>query len=172
MADIAALSAMYASSVICLSLSSLYHVQMSGPADSIKLYFALDLTGIVIAIVGSYIAGVHASWPCDYFWKVLYLTPPVSSAAIQLFMLMYDHQSFLSEAWDHARILLFSIPTAMGILPAIHWVVAVASPDERGLFIGKLFGMFALYGAGLVVFVARIPERWAPGTFDHLGSSH
>lgn len=106
-ADIVALSSAYFGSIICLALSSLYHMQISGPPDSIQLYFALDLTGIVVAIVGSYIAGIHAAWPCMIALKVVYLAPPVSSAVIQLFMLAWDHNTFLSKAWDNTRVLLF-----------------------------------------------------------------
>lgn len=106
--DVAALGCMYASSLICLGLSTVYHVQLSGPPTMVQLYFALDLTGIVVAIVGSYIAGVHSAWPCSTLIKVMYLSPPCASAAIQLFMLAWDHDAFLSEAWSNARVALFS----------------------------------------------------------------
>jgi len=32
--------------------------------------------------------------------------------------------------------------------------------------------MGALYGLGVAVYAARVPERWAPGRFDLVGHSH
>lgn len=60
----------------------------------------------------------------------------------------------------------------LGLVPAIHWTIASSTQEERDLFLVRLFGMFGLYGAGLAVYLARVPERWAPGSFDTLGSSH
>jgi adiponectin receptor len=61
----------------------------------------------------------------------------------------------------------------MGIIPAVH---ASWSYWELAQFFLKptyfVMGMGAFYIIGVMIYIARFPEKYYPGKFDLMGSSH
>ncbi|EFA82270.1 hypothetical protein PPL_04693 [Heterostelium album PN500] len=63
------------------------------------------------------------------------------------------------------RTLFFTLTAFFGIIPASH-ALYLFEWDVGILFFYRINVMFALFGIGLIFYIARIPERWMPGIFD------
>lgn len=59
------------------------------------------------------------------------------------------------------------------VIPATHWALLnMDNGNIVGLFLPRIFGVYALIGTGVMFYVTHLPERVWPGAFDLLGSSH
>lgn len=59
---------------------------------------------------------------------------------------------------------------ACGVIPICH--AFALGLDTVILRLDRLLVMYAIYAVGFVAYVFRVPERWAPGSFDLVGNSH
>ncbi|KAN0019079.1 hypothetical protein ACTFIU_002281 [Dictyostelium citrinum] len=66
---------------------------------------------------------------------------------------------------------LFCLTALFGIVPSVH-TLFIYPVEEASYFIFRLIGMFLIYGAGLFVYIYRIPESLIPGYFDSIVTSH
>lgn len=65
-----------------------------------------------------------------------------------------------------------ALQVCSGLIPAAHWLIAVATNNERQLIAPRIVGFFVRMALGLGFYLSRWPEcRW-PGRFDFVGCSH
>jgi predicted membrane channel-forming protein YqfA (hemolysin III family) len=82
-------------------------------------------------------------------------------------------ESFQDPRWMLARNLILALSVAFGLIPSVHWaLVETCTRECLDTFAMALVQMFGFYGLGFLVFMYRIPERFAPGLFDYVGASH
>lgn len=83
------------------------------------------------------------------------------------------HSSFRTPALRPFRALMFVLTGLSAIIPVLHGIRLFGLAHMRqaaGLDWVVLQG--ALYISGAAIYAARVPEKWAPGKYDILGSSH
>jgi hypothetical protein len=81
-------------------------------------------------------------------------------------------QGLLDPFWVRLRYALLTGGVAFGLVPCAHVLIMCRSWDCVSLVCQAGTAMFLCYGIGFAFFVLHIPERWAPGWFDYVLSSH
>jgi adiponectin receptor len=156
---------------LCCAFSTAFHVwgAMSERVNFQLLKF--DYTGISLLISASILIVVYYLFYCNPFWRTIYCS--------QIALIMTAGVGFSS--WDRfyavdfrkGRALLFTSMAASGIVPAIHFSVAVGMHDihQVGAIVPFVL-MMMTYLVGVIIYASRVPERWRPGYFDTCFHSH
>ncbi|XP_020677049.1 heptahelical transmembrane protein 4-like [Dendrobium catenatum] len=159
-----------AGAMFCLLMSSACHLLSCHCHRTSYIMLRLDFAGISGLIVSSFYPLVYYTFTCNPFFRDLYL------ASITFFGLATVIIS-LTPVFDSAqfrpvRAVLFACMAASGVVPIAHKMMAFGHRPEAVLTTGyeAVMGMF--YVVGVVIYVARVPERWLPGKFDLAGQSH
>ncbi|KAH0463958.1 hypothetical protein IEQ34_006744 [Dendrobium chrysotoxum] len=156
--------------MFCLLMSSACHLLSCHCYRTSYVMLRLDFAGISGLIVSSFYPLVYYTFTCNPFFRDLYL------ASITFFGLATVIVSltpvFDSPQFRPVRAVLFACMAASGVVPIAHKMMAFGHRPEAVLTTGyeAVMGMF--YVVGVVVYVARVPERWLPGKFDLAGHSH
>ncbi|TFK49074.1 HlyIII-domain-containing protein [Heliocybe sulcata] len=132
---------------------------------------ALDYTGIVVLIVGSFFPCIYYGFYCEPRLQWLYLSI-ISISGIGAAWIVLDPE-YSRPTHRGARTRVFIALGVSAVLPVSH---AVLSHGPSKLLYEMGFGWLilsgALYIAGALLYANRIPERYAPGKFDVWFSSH
>lgn len=130
----------------------------------------MDCTGITALIVTSFYPVVYYSFMCDRAFQALYLglitASGLAMAAVSL------APSFQGPEHRMVRAKVFFCMGLSGVVPIMHKVIRFGDRPAALVTTGYEAAMGALYVLATVVYSARVPERWMPGTFDILGHSH
>ncbi|ONK59820.1 uncharacterized protein A4U43_C08F11150 [Asparagus officinalis] len=156
--------------MVCLLTSSLCHLLMCHSEKCAYKMLRLDYTGIATLIVTSFYPVVYYPFMCDPLICTLYISfITVFGLATVLVSLV---PAFQAVEFRPFRALLFVCMAVSGLVPITHKVIAMGHRPEAIITARyeSLMGLF--YGLGVVIYVARVPERWMPGKFDVVGHSH
>lgn len=123
-------------------------------------------------IAGSNYPPMIYSLYCDEMWKWRVFYSSVMNGACFLSFIGSMVPFFDQPKFRTLRGTLFIIIGLMGLIPMIHMATGI---DPRYLhhFDPTLYAVGgAFYIGGACIYMARIPERFFPRTFDILGHSH
>ncbi|XP_051206286.1 heptahelical transmembrane protein 4 [Lolium perenne] len=156
--------------MFCLLMSSGCHLLSCHSEHACYVLLRLDYAGITGLIVTSFYPLVYYTFLCDPFYRTLYLAAITvfGAAAVAVSMLPV----FEAPDLRWARAALFACMAASGLVPIVHKLLVFGARPEAVLTTGYELAMGAFYLAGVVVYGARVPERWLPGKFDLFGHSH
>ncbi|KAF8783975.1 hypothetical protein HU200_000067 [Digitaria exilis] len=165
------LFAYLAGAMVCLLTSSACHLILCHSERTAYVTLRLDYAGIASLIVTSFYPLAYYSFLCHPSLQRLYMGSITALGAAAATVSLV--RAFQAPELRPLRAALFTCMGASGVVPIAHKLViyggtspgAVASAWYEAL-------MGALYGVGVVVYAARVPERWAPGRFDLVGHSH
>lgn len=157
--------------MVCLLTSSVCHLILCHSERTAYVTLRLDYAGIAALIVTSFYPLAYYSFLCNPALQRLYMgsITALGAAAVTASLV----PAFQAPELRPLRAALFSCMGASGAVPIAHKLLlyggtapgAVASAGYEAL-------MGVLYGLGVAVYAARVPERWAPGRFDLVGHSH
>lgn len=155
----------------CLICSSCFHCLKQHSERQCGLWSKLDYMGIICLISCSMIPIMYFGF-FDYRWHFLtFTTVTLSLAAFCTLCVLND--KFNTVEFRPFRAAFFTLFGLSGILPLgagfIQFGIKGVLERIRLKFIG-LEGVF--YIAGAIIYGYRIPETFAPGKFDFVGSSH
>ncbi|RLM98906.1 heptahelical transmembrane protein 4-like isoform X1 [Panicum miliaceum] len=157
--------------MLCLLTSSACHLILCHSERTAYVTLRLDYAGIASLIVTSFYPLAYYSFLCAPALRRLYMGSITALGAAAATVSLVP--AFQAPELRPLRAALFSCMGASGVVPIAHKLMlyggtapgAVASAAYEAL-------MGALYGLGVAVYAARVPERWAPGRFDLVGHSH
>jgi len=169
--DTAVVTIFLLSAISCMFGSSLYHTSECHSKEVSTRCHALDYSGIVVLIVGSFFPSIYYGFFCDPHLQTLYLAGiavmGIGAASIVL------NPEYAKPTHRAARTTVFIALGLSAVAPIGHLLLS-HSVEELMLDVG--FGWLVLSGAtyifGAVMYAKRVPEKWAPGKFDIWGSSH
>lgn len=156
----------------CLLCSAGYHLFNCHSERASRRWLALDLAGISVGLIGCYLPGVHYAFYCLSIWRDIYLI--VISILFLVVLLVQTNPQYLSQAWDYRRIVLYMGLVGYGIVPTIHWVYLTGGMATQlvQIFLPKVTVMYLLAVLAFFFYISKMPERYFPGRFDYVGSSH
>lgn len=158
--------------LLCLALSTLYHLFRAGSADSYTFWYRMDILGICILIASSYIICTWIAFRNELVYFFIYNSVVLTGLLITIWMAIHPH--YKATKFDKIRAVVMASVVAFGVIPVTHWIVSHSNnPDEEtpSAWVPPLL-MFGFYGIGFLIFYTHFPERFWPGRFDHLASSH
>ncbi|PGH23372.1 hypothetical protein AJ80_02625 [Polytolypa hystricis UAMH7299] len=170
-ADIRAFRCFFAGAAFCLGMSATYHTISNHSLTVARIGNSFDYIGIVGLITGSFIPSVYYGFYCApelqrFYWAMILLIG-AGCTVVSI------KPSFRTPAWRPFRAGMFISMGLSAVLPVLHGLSKYGFDqmrDQMGLVWVVLQGF--LYILGAVIYAARVPERWYPGRFDILGSSH
>ncbi|XP_069123270.1 progestin and adipoQ receptor family member 3-like [Argopecten irradians] len=156
----------------CMLCSTGFHMFACHSERASKRWLAIDLTGISIGVIGCYLPAVHYAFYCLSIWRDIYLFI-ITCLSISTFVIMQNPRYFSNE-WSNKRIMVYVGLGAYGVIPTIHWIYlnGGVSAAVVQLFVPKVIIMYSLAVMALVFYITKFPERFVPGLFDFVGSSH
>ncbi len=157
--------------VVCFILSTVFHIFSDHSPEMHKFGNELDHLGIVLVMWGTGVSGTHFAFHCNNTIRVIYFS--LLSAAAVACGLFTLQPSFRQPAY---RTMRFSIYVSLGaglLAPLAHGIYAFGWTDlDEMMGLESFLSLSIINFCGVAVYAARIPERWFPGRFDHLGQSH
>ncbi|KAI5805529.1 hemolysin-III related-domain-containing protein [Peziza echinospora] len=169
--DLLAFTSFFLGGVLCLGISAAYHLTSNHSPRVAQLGNRLDHIGIVFMIAGSYISSFIYGFPCHPHLLQFYI---LLILALGLFCIVLTlHPRFRTPQFRPVRAGMYVLYGLSGIISIFHGIEISSLEVVRrqiGLEFLVLEGVFYIVGAG--IYAARVPERWCPGRFDLVGSSH
>lgn len=158
-----------ASAVLCMGVSSAYHLLHVINERTYSLLARLDYACIAVLTWGSFIALITYAFACapPWVWAAHAALATISNGACVAVSLI---QRFRTADWRLFRMSLFIATGAVGVLPFAHILATPHARQPTGE--ASLLLMGALYVGGALLYGFRVPERFAPGRFDLFLASH
>nr|OQO24851.1 hypothetical protein B0A51_10338 [Rachicladosporium sp. CCFEE 5018] len=170
-ADVLVFSCYFLGAVTCLGMSATYHTISNHSQAVSKFGNQLDYMGIVFLIWGSFVPSIYYGFSAEPELVKVYWTMITSIGAATLVVIMYPKLS--TPAWRPVRAAMFVFMGISAVVPVIHGIKLYgAAQMNRQIGLSWLVAQGVLYISGAAIYAARIPERWQPGRFDIVGSSH
>lgn len=174
LSDLAVLTGVLLCYQACMIMSSLFHTFTCHSHNVSQTCLSLDLGGITLALLASYLSGIHYAFWCHDNWRAFYL---VTVAGIFVVATGAQfHPKFAKEEYFHFRVALFMVWALYGLVPTVHYIFLHGGFGSSEPLVSALLPrigiMYAICGVAFVFYIAKLPERWLPGTLDYFGHSH
>ncbi|KAL2022467.1 hypothetical protein VTK56DRAFT_5296 [Thermocarpiscus australiensis] len=158
-------------SVICFTISSLYHTLLCHSRYYHDLWVRIDYVAIIFQILGSFISGIYIGFYCEPQLQKLYWSMIAALSTLTAFVVI--NPRLQSPRFRLLRTCSFVATGFSALAPIIH--AATIFPyhqldKQAGLRYYYLEGVIVL--VGVVFYITRFPEAWRPGRFDIWGASH
>ncbi|OBT76498.1 hypothetical protein VF21_03947 [Pseudogymnoascus sp. 05NY08] len=157
----------------CLIFSATYHLVGSHSHDVEQFWHRMDLLGIVIVTVGTFIPGIFYIFICEpglqkLHWAIIVALGSTTAALISI-------PRFRTLRFRKVRVGAYFALGTSAFIPILHGVQLYGLEymlQYSGMKWYLLELVFYGGGASLYGWQSRTPERFAPGKFDIWGSSH
>lgn len=169
--DIAGFATFLLCAVACLGLSSTFHTLSCHSRSVARRCNALDYLGIVFMIVGSFLPALHYGFFCRPHWQLFYGIGITALGAMAAWVVLSPHYS--TPEFRPYRTAIFLALGLSAVIPVAHGTLIQGYSSLRDTMgLDFLITSGSLYVVGALLYALRIPERFAPGTFDYVGASH
>ncbi|SPO34754.1 related to Adiponectin receptor 1 [Pseudozyma flocculosa] len=160
--DVVGFGIFFVAAVICLGFSASYHT-----VGCHSQY----VIGIVVMIVGSFLPALHYGFYCHPHFQLAYSVAIILMGSVAIYVVIAP--KYGTPHYRPYRTAVFLVLGLSAIFPVLH-IVNVYGYDTITQTMGLRFLLTsgALYVVGAVLYMLRVPERFAPGRFDLVGSSH
>lgn len=157
--------------ILCLGFSWTFHTFYCHSETVGKLFSKLDYCGISLLIMGSFVPWVYFGFYCHFTPKLIHLSIVTILGLVAMCVSLLD--KFSTPKWRPLRTTVFISFGLSAVIPAVHYGFVEGwfnNISQKAL--GWLILMGVLYITGALLYVLRVPERWAPGKFDFWFHSH
>jgi len=128
----------------------------------------LDYSGIAVLIVGSYWSPMFYGF-CNRVWGYIYIFGITSIGSFAIYLSWSD--AFTAPGKEYVRTFSFIAIAFFAVIPIPHSIVANGFWFMWPIIQGHLWMGF-FYISGAMIYLYRIPERFAPGRYDCTLNSH
>ncbi|KAI8615604.1 hemolysin-III related-domain-containing protein [Chytriomyces sp. MP71] len=169
--DILAFLAMHLGITSCFVLSVAFHLFCCHSQEVHRACLRADYAGIVFQIGGCFITSVSYAFYCDKTLQAVYIAMILLSGAATIFTNISSR--FMKPRFGALRLFLFIAFGFLGLIPIAHSCILHGFELTKRSIAFNYLLLVALFDVGgALIFHFRIPERFAPGRFDYIGSSH
>ncbi|EIW80450.1 HlyIII-domain-containing protein [Coniophora puteana RWD-64-598 SS2] len=168
--DTSLLATFLLSAIFCLSGSATFHAAIGHSEQVFRQCHALDYSGIVVLIVGSFIPCLYYGFYCEPLAQTFHLGLIFSAGAGAAYTVL--NPEYAKPSHRGARTGVFIGLGLTAIVPVTQLVFTRGSVMFSEMGFGWLLLSGALYIFGALIYANRIPERLSPGQFDYFFASH
>ncbi|KAI8893648.1 hemolysin-III related-domain-containing protein [Globomyces pollinis-pini] len=145
--DILAIGTFFIGAIVCLALSTVFHLCC---CHSRVLYYGFF---------------------CDPFYQILYCASIFTLGGLTMYVTL-GHK-FATAQYRWLRTGIFVLLGSVGIVPLVHHLARYGTEMAmESISTNYILVMASCYLLGAFIYGYRIPERWYPETFDIFGHSH
>ncbi|XP_063850785.1 progestin and adipoQ receptor family member 3-like isoform X3 [Scylla paramamosain] len=159
---------------VCMLLSSLYHTLNCRSEESCRRWLSYDIFGISASFLAIFLSGIYYGFWCPEYLGVRNTYMALVGCLFLGAMTFLLNPKLMGSEWDNTRVALFTGWAVSGLLPLAHWMY-IHGGFNHGIvqvFLPRIIVMYIISGAAVFVYLGKIPERYFPGRFDIVGSSH
>eukprot|EP00128_Syssomonas_multiformis_P006271 Colp12_sorted_trinity150504_noHs@18781 len=159
------------SGMLCWLFSAIFHTFIPHSQRVFKIVSRLDYTGISVLCTGSFVPMAYYTFYCHPTHRLVYMIICTTLGVLTSLASLWDK---IDQArYRNLRTAMYVSLGLSGIVPIVHGVILHGLElAQASAAVGWLALMGASYISGSLLYVARIPERFAPGKFDLFGHSH
>ncbi|KAJ3101581.1 hypothetical protein HDU97_001260 [Phlyctochytrium planicorne] len=169
--DIVTMTVFMTSAIICMGLSTTFHLCCCHSQEYSKAWNKADYLGIVILQCGSFVPAVYYGFYCEPSLQFGYLSTIFLLGGITSAVTMT--KKFSTPKYRYLRTGLFISLGMAGVVPLTHSVLVYGFEfSENSISLHYLVWMGVQYVIGAFIYASRVPERWYPGKFDIFFHSH
>ncbi|TKA71704.1 hypothetical protein B0A55_07149 [Friedmanniomyces simplex] len=169
--DVMVFACYFLGAVACLGMSATYHAISNHSQAVAKFGNRLDYMGIIFLIWGSFIPSIYYGFSAEPELVRLYWSMITTIGAGTLAVVMLP--KFRSPEWRPFRAFMFVAMGLSAAVPVIHGLQMYGPAQlEKQMGLSWVVLQGVLYILGAAIYASRVPERWKPGAFDLVGSSH
>jgi adiponectin receptor len=143
--------------------SSSFHLFAAHSNRYLKFFCKLDYGGISVLIAGSAFPLIQYAFACHNTIKYIYISLITLFCTISFVVTMLPNADI--PKYRRLRGILFIIVGLLAGAPAAHAAITNDPNILATFYYWALGGV--VYIVGALIYVARIPERCAPGKFDY-----
>ncbi|KAF2474601.1 IZH family channel protein-like protein [Lindgomyces ingoldianus] len=154
----------------CLVCSTIWHTMNSISHQTLLERFAcVDYIGISLLVAASIMTTEYAAFYCEPTSRWIYM---LTTAGLGFGgVILPWHPTFNRQDMAWARVLFYVSLAATGFIPVfqlattrgIEWAYYFYAPVTKSILV---------YLTGACMYASKVPERWYPGSFDYVCSSH
>ena len=156
---------------VCLACSCSWHTMKCISHESLMWKFAsVDMMGVSILISATSIMSEYVGFCYHPTKRMFYI---LTTCVCGLACMILPWQEWVrrpNAAW--VRVGLFVLLGISGLMPAIDMAVSLSLHHAIQNYHGIALRVVLPVLSGAVVYASKFPERWWPGRFDFVGSSH
>jgi len=169
--DVGGFGAFFLGAVLCLGFSATFHCCTCHSRKISAAFNKLDYVGIVVMIVGSFLPALHYGFYCHPHLQAVYTSMIVGLGGLAMYLVI--NPVYATPAYRPVRTTVFISLGLSAVFPVVH-ICAMYGYDtvSRIMGVSYVIASGAMYIIGACLYMARVPERFAPGRFDLLGASH
>ncbi|KAJ3756298.1 HlyIII-domain-containing protein [Lentinula raphanica] len=159
------------SAMFCHISSALYHTSLCHSQKVESRCHAFDYTGIIVLNLGSHYPLLYYGFFCEPHYQLIYILTITALNMAAAFVVLDPEYAKPTHIGIRTTIFIalgFFSTIAIIHLSFVHGISVTLRDIGFQWFI--LSG--SLYVFGAVLYANRIPERFSPGTFDYVFSSH
>ncbi|MCJ1288480.1 hypothetical protein MMC34_000008 [Xylographa carneopallida] len=163
-ADNTVIQTYVAGSIVCLVFSAGFHTVTAHSEQVATRFLKLDYLGILLNVAACATTFIYAGFHGKPSLQALYISLFVVNSALVFSAIL----SPLADGPQAAvwRSSLFVGLSASGLAPMVHAVVLDGPAGLHAFPLRSWCIMALFYLAGMSVYIARVPEKFAPGRFD------
>lgn len=162
----------HAGACIQMITSAIYHSFGFLSEEMDNFLLRIDITGIILMILGSYIIGMYHGFRCHTGYQALYIG--VLGCMLSIAAVLTATKAVQDKRIFQIRNIVLVLAVGFGIIPGIHYFQHCTLPN-CGLtspFSWGMIGMLSSYGLGFVFYSTKWPESKYHGKFDIFFHSH
>ncbi|KAF8916503.1 hemolysin-III related-domain-containing protein [Mucidula mucida] len=170
-ADVLVFSVFLFSAMFCLAASAFFHTATCHSQEMATRCVVFDYSGIVTLILGSMYGSIYYGFFCHPHYQFTYISVLTFAGIGAAYVVLQPE--YAKATHRGLRTTVFVGLGLTGVIPVCHTLFTHGL--ERLVFemgTNWLLLSAALYLIGATLYANRIPERFAPGTFDYFFSSH
>eukprot|EP00826_Nyctotherus_ovalis_P055960 TRINITY_DN7487_c0_g1_i12.p1 TRINITY_DN7487_c0_g1~~TRINITY_DN7487_c0_g1_i12.p1 ORF type:complete len:166 (-),score=7.92 TRINITY_DN7487_c0_g1_i12:276-773(-) len=152
-----------ACAITCFMFSSTFHLFTAHSSRSVTFFSKLDYGGISILIAGSTFPLIQYAFACYTTIRYIYVSLISLFCTVSFIVTMLPNADM--PKYRRLRGILFIIVGLLAGVPALHAAITNDPNIMVNFYYWALGGI--VYITGALIYVARIPERCAPGKFDY-----
>ncbi|KAJ7053810.1 hemolysin-III related-domain-containing protein [Mycena amicta] len=169
--DFTMLGLFLTSAIFCLMSSATLHAVACHSQEVAAQCTALDYSGIILLIVGSFYPTLHFQFICHPHEKLVSLALLTAVALGAAYTVL--NPAYSKSTHRGTRTSVFIGLGLSGVIPTIYCMLR---EGLQKVFVDQGYGWMVLgaffYIGGGLLYANRIPERFAPGKFDYFFASH
>ena len=162
------ISGFFLTSILLFLGSILFHL-FCNYSEKLSYYLSkVDYIGIVLLNIGGSIPMYYYGFYCSLVTKTFYMVGLVIIVCLSCIVIISER--FSSPAMHPLRFVLFAALALWNAVPILHLCLV----NGFWLVIGtwNVLTSHLVFLCGGLLYLLRIPERFAPGRFDTVGNSH
>ncbi|KAI5480617.1 hypothetical protein MNV49_000313 [Pseudohyphozyma bogoriensis] len=170
--DTLVFSLLLVGSTVCFALSAFYHLTLNHSCKMADLTRKLDFLGIFFLGNMNFIPSFAYGFYCSPELRTLYVGLMTVSCATGAYIVVLS-PAFQTPQYRRLRTWVFLIVGWTAALPFGHALYKYGWAEAReSMALDWVAAEILLYCGGAIIYAERFPERFAPGWFDLVGSSH